>query len=243
MPAIASRTMSGYFNDMDMLEVGNGGQSDSEYVVHFSMWAINSSPLLIGTNVDTLSPANLAIYSNPAIIAVNQDTSAGAANRVWRYLIDPDETGEGEISLWTRKLANGDRIVALLNAANSSMSMNATMDEIFLDDRTAGAYKAPPELSQTWDVYDLWANRMGDAEAAAILNGTMVEISSNSTTRFNATATSYAEGVKNGHPALMGSRVGTLEPSGTFSAEIARHSVGVYRLRSREATMRKRDEL
>lgn len=28
MPTITSRTMSGYFNDMDMLEVGNGGQSD-----------------------------------------------------------------------------------------------------------------------------------------------------------------------------------------------------------------------
>jgi alpha-galactosidase len=62
MPAITSRTMSGYFNDMDMLEIGNGGQTDSEYVVHFSMWAINSSPLLIGTNIGTLSPANLACY-------------------------------------------------------------------------------------------------------------------------------------------------------------------------------------
>lgn len=243
MPAITSRTMSGYFNDMDMLEVGNGGQSDSEYVVHFSMWAINSSPMLIGTNVGTLSPANLAIYSNPAILAINQDTSAGAAKRVWRYLADADETGEGEISLWTRTMANGDRIVALLNAANTTMNMNVTIDEVFLDERTAGAYRAPPELSQTWDVYDLWGNRMSEAEAAGVLNGTIADIASNSTTRFNATATSYAEGIENSHPALMGTQVGSLEPSGTFSAEIARHSVGVYRLRSRKAALRKRDEL
>lgn len=243
MPAITSRTMSGYFNDMDMLEVGNGGQTDSEYVVHFSMWAINSSPLLIGTNIETLSPANLAIYSNPAIIAINQDKSAGAAKRVWRYLTDPDETGEGEISLWTRSLANGDRIVALLNAANTTMNMNVTINEVFFDERTAGAYRTPEELSQTWDVYDLWANRMGETEAAAILNGTAFDIPANSTTRFNATQTSYADGIQSGHPALMGSKVGALEPSGTFSAEIARHSVGVYRLRSREGSMRKRDEL
>lgn len=37
MAPITSRTQSGYFNDMDMLEVGNGGMTDSEYVIHFSM--------------------------------------------------------------------------------------------------------------------------------------------------------------------------------------------------------------
>ena len=246
MPAITSRTMSGYFNDMDMLEIGNGGQSDSEYVVHFSMWAINSSPLLIGTNIGTLSPANLAIYSNPAIIAISQDTSASAAKRVWRYHVDADSTGEGEISLWTRTMANGDRIVALLNAGNTTRTMNATIDEVFFDERTAGAYRAPPELSQTWDVYDLWANRMSEAEAGAVLasmNGTTIQVSSNSTTRFNATAMSYADGIEAMHPALWGQKFATLVPGGRFEAEIDRHSVGVYRLKSQGAGMTKRDEL
>ncbi|KAH7138310.1 glycoside hydrolase superfamily [Dendryphion nanum] len=232
MPAITSRTMSGYFNDMDMLEVGNGGQSDSEYVVHFSMWAINSSPLLIGTNIMSLSPSNLAIYSNPAILAISQDPSAGAAIRKWRYYVNPDETGEGEISLWTRTLKDGDQVVALLNAGNTSITMNATMNDIFFDQRTAGAYREPEELRQTWDIYDLWANRMSNEEAAAIINGTTA-MSANSTTRYNATATSYVEGVKNNDTALMGVHVGSIAPSGTFSAEIARHSVGVYRLRAR----------
>lgn len=244
MPAITSRTASGYFNDMDGLEVGNGGQSDSEYVTHFSMWAMNSSPLLIGTNIGTLSPENLAILSNPAIIALNQDPSATAAVRKWRYLVDPDETGEGEIALWTRVLDNGDTVIALLNAGNTSRTMNATIDDIFLDQRTAGAYRTPPELSQTWDVYDLWANRMTNAEAGSILNGTSVGASNSTSTRYNATATSYADGIKKNDTALLGVRVGSIAPSGTFSAEIARHSVGVYRLRSQgNAALRKRDEL
>lgn len=245
MPPIFSRTMSGYFNDMDMLEVGNGGQTDSEYVVHFSMWAINSSPLLIGTNIGTLSPANLAIYSNPAIIALNQDVSATAAVRKWRYHMDPDDNGEGEISFWTRQLDNGDRVIALLNAANSTMTLNATMDDIFLDERTAGTYKQPKEVRTTWDIYDLWANRLSESEASAILkgNGTMVGTNSTSVTRFNATAMSYAEGIKMRHPALMGKKVGTIKPSGTFSAEIARHSVGVYRLRAQTSGAGMKDEL
>lgn len=230
---------------MDGLEVGNGGQDDNEYVTHFSMWAMNSSPLMIGTNVDTISPQNLAILSNPAIIALNQDPSAGAAIRKWRYLVDPDDNGQGEMSLWTRVLENGETVMALLNAGNSSRMMNATMDDIFLDQRTAGAYKAPPELSETWDVYDLWANRMSNADAQAILDGGNSTASNATRTEpYNATATSYADGLKNNATELYGVRVGGLAPSGTFSAMIARHSVGVYRLRSQgSASMRKRDEL
>jgi alpha-galactosidase len=92
-------------------------------------------------------------------------------------------------------------------------------------------------------VYDLWANRMSETEAAAILNGTIGDIPANSTTRFNATQMSYMDGVKSGHAALMGKQVGTLLPSGTFSAEIARHSVGVYRFRSRGSGSKDKDEL
>jgi alpha-galactosidase len=208
---------------------------------------MNASPLLIGTNVLTLSPANLAIYSNPAVIALNQDPSASAATRKWQYFVNPDETGEGEIALWTRSLKNGDQAIALLNAGNTSMMMNATMNDIFLDPRTAGAYQAPPELSETWDVYDLWANRMSDEEAGLIINGTAgnVTMNGNSTlTRYNATATSYAQGLMNNDTALLGTKVGSIEPSGTWEAMIPRHSVGLYRLRRRSGIlMRRKDEL
>lgn len=40
MAPISSRTQSGYFNDMDMLEVGNGGMTDSEYIIHMSMVSV-----------------------------------------------------------------------------------------------------------------------------------------------------------------------------------------------------------
>ena len=267
MAPIVSRSQPGAFNDMDMLEVGNGGQSgkqrfpdslyleciclmvtaDSEYVVHFSMWAINSSPLLIGTNVLTLSPANLAIYSNPAVIALNQDPSGSGAVRKWQYFVNPDDTGEGEIALWTRSMDNNDQVFALLNAGNVSMMMNTTLYDIFLDAATAGAYEAPPQLSESWDIYDLWANRMSEEEAETIINGTapMVDDNSNSTTRYNATATSYADGLMNNNTALYGSKVGTIGPGAqsTFSAMIDRHSVGLYRIRQASNSMRKRDEL
>jgi alpha-galactosidase len=243
MASIQSRTMPGAVNDMDMLEVGNKGQTDSEYVAHFSMWALNSSPLLMGTNILTLSPANLAIYSNPAVIALNQDPSATAAVQKWRIQVDDkDEYGVGEISLWTRELDNGDIAVALLNAGNTSRTMTATAKDIFLDQSTAGTYQVAPQFSSAWDVYDLWAGR-NNSDAAVVLNGTAAVVPLNSTTSYNATAMSYQDGLKNNVTALYGVKVGTMQPGGVWSVQLDRHSVGLFRLREAPNTMRKRDEL
>lgn len=36
---IVSKAQTGGWNDLDMLTVGLGGQTDAEYVAHFSLWA------------------------------------------------------------------------------------------------------------------------------------------------------------------------------------------------------------
>ena len=56
-----------------VLEVGNGGMTDAEYVTHFSLWAISKAPLLIGCDISKMSPATLATLTNPEVIAINQD--------------------------------------------------------------------------------------------------------------------------------------------------------------------------
>jgi hypothetical protein len=56
-----------------VLEIGNGGMSDAEYVTHFSLWAISKAPLLIGCDVTNMSAATLSTLTNPEVIAVNQD--------------------------------------------------------------------------------------------------------------------------------------------------------------------------
>ncbi|CAF1364364.1 unnamed protein product [Rotaria sordida] len=69
----ADRAGPGGWNDPDMLEVGNGGMTDTEYVSHFSLWAISKAPLLIGCDVTKMSAATLSTLTNPEVIAVNQD--------------------------------------------------------------------------------------------------------------------------------------------------------------------------
>jgi len=239
-----SKAQPGGWNDLDMLEVGNGGMTDSEYVAHMSLWAMMKSPLIMGNNLDKISAQSLSILMNPAVIAINQDPAGSSAQRVWRYDADTDQYVRGEISLWSGSLANGDQVVGLLNAGNTDMTMNATLQDIFID---AGA----PASSQAWDVYDLWANRMSNASAQALINGTSTGSStlngtqplSNSTGYYNATQTSYAAGLAANDTRLFGSMVGTVQAQGTLSAQIPRHGIGFYRLRQNAVAARKRDEL
>ena len=45
----------GHWNDPDMLEVGNGGMTDTEYRSHFSLWAILAAPLIAGNDLRNMT--------------------------------------------------------------------------------------------------------------------------------------------------------------------------------------------
>ncbi|URE30794.1 alpha-galactosidase [Musa troglodytarum] len=70
------------WNDPNMLEIGNGGMSNNEYIVHFSLWAVSKAPLLIGCDVRNLSKETMAILGNEEVIAVNQDLLGVQAKKV-----------------------------------------------------------------------------------------------------------------------------------------------------------------
>ncbi|KAK3672359.1 hypothetical protein LTR78_007666 [Recurvomyces mirabilis] len=198
-------SQQGGWNDLDMLEIGNGGMTDSEYQLHMTMWAAMRSPLLIGTNILTLSPQSYSIYTNPAILAISQDPSGGIVQRIWRYFVpSTDQYGLGEIQLWAGQLAYGDYCVIFLNAANEDMYMNATLADIFL----GAGYSTTSNTQSNFDVYDLGANRMPNATAQTILNGNSTIGAMNGTSYlYNSTAQSYAKGIAKNDTLLMGKMI------------------------------------
>lgn len=214
--------------------------TDEEYKLHFTMWAAMRSPLLIGTDIRSLDAKAYTIYTNPAILALSQDPTAASAQRIWRHYTP---NNSGEIQMWSATLAHGDQVVILLNAATSAMNMSASLSDIFLDAGGARSEKA----RSSWDVYDLWANRMPEEVARGILeaNDTLAP-GANVTGRYlyNATALSFEEGIRGNHSLLMGERVGEVRAGGEVSAEVPRHGVKAFRLRlSGSPVGRKRDEL
>ena len=68
---IAEIGAPGGWNDPDMLEVGNGGMTTSEYEAHFALWALLKSPLLIGCDITNMSEDTKRILMNEEIIAIN----------------------------------------------------------------------------------------------------------------------------------------------------------------------------
>ena len=243
--SFVDKGIPGAWNDLDALEVGNGGMTDAEYVTHFSMWAAVKSPLIMGNDLSQLSSRSYSILANPAVIAVSQDSLGASAVRRWRYTVDArNDYGQGEIQMWSGSLAGGDYLVVLLNAGNADMIMNASLTDIFWDEGPGGTAR---QVQSTWDVYDLWANRMDDATANIMLqasNGTKVSAgNATGTSVYNATATPYAIGLSKHDPQLLGNLTTAVQPMGTLTAPVAKHSVGMFRLRARAMVASKRDEL
>jgi alpha-galactosidase len=63
----------GYWNDPDMLEVGNPGLSLTESRSQFSLWCMLAAPLMAGNDLRTMSPEVLKILTNKDAIAIDQD--------------------------------------------------------------------------------------------------------------------------------------------------------------------------
>ena len=82
-------TVSGAYSDMDMLEVCNGGQTAAEYRAAFSVWAILTSPMILGSDLRTITPDCAAIILNKEVLAVSQDANVMRAPLVYQW---PDKT-------------------------------------------------------------------------------------------------------------------------------------------------------
>ena len=111
----------GHWNDPDMLEVGNGGMTTEEDRAHFSMWALFSAPLMVGTDVVHMSAATRDILENKAVIAIDQDPLGQQGHRVWK---------DGDREVWSKQLADGGRAVVLLNRGAAPAQITAQWTDI-----------------------------------------------------------------------------------------------------------------
>jgi len=144
---IGQKAGPGGWNDLDMLEVGNGGMTTEEYRTHFSMWSLVKSPLILGNDITNISADDLAIITNKDIIAINQDPQGSTAQRIWKK----DSDSGGSTQLWTGSLSNSSYVIALLNATPNSTTIEASFEDIFIDQGKAFA-------SNSFAAFDLWQN-------------------------------------------------------------------------------------
>lgn len=113
----------GYWNDPDMLEVGNGKMTPTEYKTMFTLWAISGAPLIMSSDLITIAKENLAILKNTQVIAVDQD-SAGVQG------VKIADSGNG-LQVWSKRLAaKGSYAVVLLNRTDSEQTISVNWKDV-----------------------------------------------------------------------------------------------------------------
>ncbi|NRF71663.1 glycoside hydrolase family 27 protein [Aquincola sp. S2] len=130
------------WNDPDMLEVGNGGMTSTEYESHFSLWAMLAAPLIAGNDLSKMDADTRRILTNADVIAVDQDALGQQARRIWK---------EGELEIWARPLKGGEHAVVLFNRGKAPAQMKVAWDQLNL----------PAGLKAK--VKDLWSKQVTNA--------------------------------------------------------------------------------
>ncbi|KNZ74985.1 putative alpha-galactosidase B [Termitomyces sp. J132] len=117
-------------NDMDILEVGNGQLTYDEAKSHFTAWALMKSPLLISTNLASISKQTLEILKNKEIIAINQDSVVGTSIIPFRWGINTAWTHNitHPAQYWSGQSQNGT-VIMLLNVLDHPANMFFNLTE------------------------------------------------------------------------------------------------------------------
>lgn len=105
----------GGWNDMDILEVGNGVFTKDEAQTHMTLWAMLAAPLLAGNNLAKMDDITKSILMNREVIGIDQDRLGKGANLLY---------AEGPIQIWTRPLTDGSVAMAILNTGFARTDMH-----------------------------------------------------------------------------------------------------------------------
>jgi alpha-galactosidase len=130
----------GHWNDPDMLEIGNGGMTTTEYRTHMSLWSMLAAPLLAGHDVRTMPDFTREILLNAEVIAIDQDPAGIQGTRVRK-----DGPDGATLEVWKRPLAKGVA-VGLFDRGPENAQMTVKWSEVGV-------------TSENPKVRDLWAHR------------------------------------------------------------------------------------
>jgi len=126
----ASYSGPGGWNDMDMLEMCNGGMTVVEYQSHFSLWAILASPLILGNDIRNMPSYCMDLIGNKEVIAVDQDPLGMQGRLVYQA---PDNSYQ----IYVRMLSGQRRCALLFNRMNTPFKISLLWEMLDVGDSTA----------------------------------------------------------------------------------------------------------
>ena len=121
-----------------MLEVGNGGLTDTESRSHFSLWCMLAAPLMAGNDIRKMTPEIKAILTDRDVIAIDQDPLGKQGRRV---------SAEDGREIWVKDLSGDAKAVCILNTTEEPLTVK-------LDWKTV-----EPIAGKKYAIRDLWAKK------------------------------------------------------------------------------------
>ncbi len=114
---LVAYTGNGHYNDMDMLEIGMGFKPEEERT-HMACWCIQSSPLVVGCDLNNMPDYSIEFLKNPDLIAMDQDRLGIAAPVV-------QKEGETYVMAKDMERRNGPkRAVVVANLGDEEITIN-----------------------------------------------------------------------------------------------------------------------
>jgi alpha-galactosidase len=129
----------GFWNDPDMLAVGNNNMPVNEARAHFSMWCLLAAPLMAGNDVRTMSEETRKTLTNKNLIAINQDILGKQGFKILDH---------GSFEIWQKPLSNGEIVVCLFNRGIKVKKTTINWDQIKIKN-----------FKGKYTVFDLWTKK------------------------------------------------------------------------------------
>lgn len=133
----------GNWNDPDFIIGGDGGMTLAETRSQVALWSMMSAPLILSSDLNTLSSAAIAVLGNTSVLAIDQDPLGKMATLVQRA---------PSIDVLFKPLRDGDFAVAVLNHGASEAHIVLSPSELGF-----------PGDSCRLNAHDLWSNTIQSA--------------------------------------------------------------------------------
>jgi alpha-galactosidase len=142
MADLCSFAGPGHWNDADMLQIGNGKLSPAEEKLHFSIWAMFSSPLIAGNDIRNMSEETLSILTNREVIAIDQDKLGISAIR-WLK--------SGDLEIWFKPLDRGEFAFCFINRGMRTIAIDQDLKTTINNQYT---------IDDSYGIRDLWKHEI-----------------------------------------------------------------------------------
>jgi alpha-galactosidase len=140
---VADAAAPGGWNDPDFLQVGLANFTRDENRAVMAIWAMLAAPLIASNDVRRMTPGIRAILTNGEVIAIDQDQLGRAGRKVLTLQA---------VDLWVREMANGDRVLMILNRRVGPIRWWANADQVF------------GRNGSRWRIHDVWTHGTTFAE-------------------------------------------------------------------------------